>query len=80
MNIAIVRPKHAHPPSVQIAFAPAGFGQEEIRCSSSLAGQFSRELIPGRLGVMNLAMACLFTPLISGAASGFSAPFGWLLM
>jgi hypothetical protein len=46
----------------------------------ALAGQFSQEFIPGRLGVMNLAMACLFTPLISGAASGFSAPFGWLLM
>jgi hypothetical protein len=46
----------------------------------ALAGQFSREFISGRLGVMNLAVACLFTPLISGAASGFSAPFGWLLM
>ena len=29
---------------------------------------------------MNVAMACLITRLISGAASGFSAPFGWLLM
>jgi len=29
---------------------------------------------------MNMAMTSLFTRLISGAASGFSAPFGWLLM
>lgn len=46
----------------------------------ALAGQFSPRSIPGRLGAMNLAMTFLFTPLISGAASGFTGLPGLILM
>lgn len=51
MNIAIVRPKHWHPPSVQIAVAPAAFGQEEIRCSfSRWRGSFRGNSFPADSG------------------------------
>jgi peptidoglycan/LPS O-acetylase OafA/YrhL len=46
----------------------------------AVAGQFSPQSIPGRLGAMNLAMIFLFTPLISGAASGFTGLPGMILM
>jgi peptidoglycan/LPS O-acetylase OafA/YrhL len=46
----------------------------------AVAGQFSPQSIPGKLGVMNLAMIFLFTPLISGAASGFTGLAGMVLM
>jgi peptidoglycan/LPS O-acetylase OafA/YrhL len=46
----------------------------------AVAGQFSPQSIPGRLGAMNLAMTFLFTPLISGAASGFAGLPGLILM
>jgi peptidoglycan/LPS O-acetylase OafA/YrhL len=44
-----------------------------------LAWHFPPQSLPGRLGVMNLALPLLFTPLISSAADGFTGVLGFFL-
>jgi peptidoglycan/LPS O-acetylase OafA/YrhL len=45
----------------------------------ALQQHFPPQSVDGKLAVMHLAMTLLFTPLISGAASGFTGPLGLLL-